>query len=167
MKEQTTSKPRQRLALLSAIVLPLVLALAHSTQAEDSGRTERADKREASKSAFCTTEAEFKAIITHDVTYLARRYEKREVVFHSFKVGAPKSYQNFQEGYRTVTNAAYPVLTDFDVITTGDSMGTDRVYRARYKQSLFMCYPLTSKETCVCFAEKNSIPVREEITGAR
>ncbi|HEY8558812.1 MAG TPA: hypothetical protein VIL74_00305 [Pyrinomonadaceae bacterium] len=123
----------------------------------------------ASNGGFCTTEREFKAFIVHDKTYLAKSYEKVEVIYHAFQVGAPRHYENLRgDRWDTVTDEAYPVVTSFDVITRGDAVGTNKIYRDRYVNVQYMCYPVmwSDGKNCVCFGERNaaSVTSREEVT---
>ena len=167
MKRQIESSLRKSFYTLSIVFL-IFFAMAFSCRNDTNSNTTPSGNNPdiSSTGGRCSTKEEFKAIITHDLTYLARDYEKKEVIFHSFEVGAPTHYENYQERYFTNTDNAYPVTTDFDVITHGDSMKSGRVYRDRYKNTLFMCYTITSKNTCICFGERNSIPVerRQDIT---
>ncbi len=112
----------------------------------------------------CSTEAEFKAIITDEkVNTMVRDYEiNRKIFFHSFQVGAPTSYKNVNGRYATLTDKAYPVSTSFDVdIKSKIGMEKIQTVRWKYVNVLYMCYPVewSQGKTCVCFGEKNAASV--------
>lgn len=116
----------------------------------------------------CSTEREFKQVLIKDKTYLAKAYEDIKVVFHTFDVKGPMKYQNLQDRYSTVTDKAYRVTTSYDVIIKGDAMGTNKIYRNKYENSVYMFYTAQWSDglNCIHFAEKNPFAIveHEEIT---
>jgi hypothetical protein len=66
-----------------------------------------------------------------------------------------------------VTDNAYPVTTSFEVITESAFTGETKIYRDRYVNVFYMCYPVSWSDgkNCVCYGERNANSVgREEIT---
>lgn len=136
-----------------------------ATDRKSDGQTTKQTK--TAGGGACSTEEEFKAIITKQKTFLDRDYEKSEVVFNSFDVEGPMHYENTTEGFMTMTDDAYRVVTSFDKITRGDEMKTDKVYRTRFENSVIMFYPYGSRNECKHFYEKNGLATEnyKDVTG--
>lgn len=170
MKQQTKLNLRlslQSLGIIFVIFFAMAFACKDETDTNPSPNPDPNPPRNAGN--FCTTEREFKAFINFDKTYLAKDYEQIEVIFNNFNVGAPRRFENMRgDRFDTVTDNAYPVTTSFDVITRGDSMKTNKIYRDRYVNASYMCYPVmwSDGKNCVCFGIKNNFAVtsREEIS---
>lgn len=140
-----------------------VMAFACKDENDSGGTDTPQSKQTTTNGGVCSTEAEFKAIITGEKMRLANKDDKyAQVIFNSFDVEGPMHYQNSQEYYFTNTDDAYRVTTDFDAIYSYE----DRIYRDRYENNMAMCYTVTSRNTCVCFWEKG-LPKerREDVTG--
>lgn len=169
MKKQAKSTLRtllQSLGLVSLIFFGM--AFACGDDKNNGGKTDTGGGRTPKKSGgLCTTENEFKAAIPSETTRLILHdYEENvDVDFHRFEVGEPTHYQNTYERFQTVTDNAYPVNTDFDVLTLRKDGTT---YRSRYVNASYMCYPVPRSgkgQTCVCFGEKNATSASEDVIG--
>lgn len=170
MKKQTKSNLQTSLQTLGIIFL-IFFAMAFACKdGDDNNSLSPVERRNTTKTngRACSTEEEFKAIITHQKTFLDRDYEKSEVIFNSFEIEGPMHYQNMTEGFMTVTDDAYRVTTSFDKITRGDEMKTNKVYRMRFENAVIMFYPYAgSGKECKHFYEKNGLSKDgvEDVTG--
>lgn len=169
MKKQTKSNLSAALQSLGIIFL-IFFATAFACKDDNrnrtntsSGKTNTSSRQTITSGGACSTEEEFKAIITHEKTYLARNYEEKEVIFNSFETEGPMRYKNASD-YMTVSDDAYRVTTSFDVITRGDEMKTNKVYRERYENAVIMFYPYGSQNRCQNFWERGASAKRDEIT---
>ncbi len=168
MKKRTKSNLQTSLQTLGIVFL-IFFAMAFACKDDNGGSetdtTRPTDKQQTNNAGgSCSTEAEFKAIITDEkVNTMVRDYEiNRKIFFHSFKVGAPTSYKNVNGRYATLTDNAYPVSTSFDVdIKSKIGMEKTQTIRWKYVNVLYMCYPVewSQGKTCVCFGEKNAASV--------
>ncbi len=168
MKKQTKSNLQNSLQTLGLIFLIFfAMAFACNDREDNSSPSVNKGGRKLTNGGACSTEAEFKAIITRGSTSLSRETKNTKVIFNSFDLKGPMQYKNYEEYYVTNTDNAYRVTTDFDVIYNNDELGAGKTFRDRYENSILMCYTVTSKNTCVCFGEKNSLPKArwEDVTG--
>ena len=105
----------------------------------------------------CTTAADFKSLIIADNSGGGSRV-KTEVTFKSFKVSGPQKLSNPEHNYGTVTDRAYKVETDYDVIRKTES-GT---FLDQYRGAIYMCYPYGSRP-CFCAGMGNNFPKETKV----
>src|SRR5688500_81729 len=77
------------------IILQIFFTLAFACKNDNENPPRLTDKQQTkNKVGACSTKEEFKAIITHEKTYLARNYEEKQVIFNSFETEGPMHYEN-------------------------------------------------------------------------
>lgn len=171
MKKLTKPNLITSLQMLGIIFLIFFVMAFECGKDNGGGRRSISDKITVNTGGTCSTEQEFKKVLTHGYTYLDKDYEKTKVVFNTFDVEGPMHYKNTdgETRYMTMTDNAYRVTTDFDLITEGDAMRTNKVYRTRFENAVYMFYTAQWSDglNCINFGIKNtsSVVEREVISG--
>jgi hypothetical protein len=144
-------------SLKSLFLIPVLSVAAMACNGDNSG-----ENAETTEGGGCSTEADFKAIITKDkMAGMLAGDLKRDVVFHSFSVDGPMDYTNTSgTEYAVITDKAYRVVTNFDVIRKVDIGVGTQTQKDSYRDVIFTCYTVNWSDgpNCVCYAEKNAYP---------